>query len=174
MPILIESLICAFLYHVSSDQQRAKTLLTVKKFLPRIWEKNYLKKKLFFCFYCVNIKCNFEFTARGPSSVMKCTLFALRILKQINSTRGTIHVLSLGNTECSQVPSDICTEKFNLIKAQKDARVDYCKQILKKCSNACKSVQIMKENTLKNKAIFDDKLLFFIIRLQIQCPLYSI
>ena len=56
----------------------------------------------------------------------------------------------------------------NLTKAQKDARVDWCKQILKKCSSASKSVQIIKENTLKNnKATFDDKLLFFIIKLKI-------
>ena len=35
-------------------------------------------------------------------------------------------------------------------------------------SNACKSVLILKENTLKNnKPIFDDKLLLFIIRLKI-------
>ena len=56
----------------------------------------------------------------------------------------------------------------NLTKAQKDARVDWCKQMLKKCSNACRSVHIVKENTLKNnKAIFHDKLLFFVIRLKI-------
>ena len=55
-----------------------------------------------------------------------------------------------------------------LTKAQKDGRVDWCKQMLKKCSNAYKSVYIIKDNTLKNnKAIFDDKLLFFIIRLKI-------
>ena len=55
-----------------------------------------------------------------------------------------------------------------MTKAQKDARVDWCKQILKKCSSASKSVQIIKENTLKNnKATFDDKLLFFIIKLKI-------
>ena len=30
------------------------------------------------------------------------------------STRGTIHILSLGNTECSHVPSDICTRKFDI------------------------------------------------------------
>ena len=28
-------------------------------------------------------------------------------------TRGTIYILSLGNTECSQVPSDICTGMFD-------------------------------------------------------------
>ena len=64
----------------------------------------------------------------------------------------------------------ICSRwiSHNLTKAQKDARVDWCKQMLKKCSNACESIWIIKENTLKNnKAIFDDKLLFFIIRLKI-------
>ena len=35
-------------------------------------------------------------------------------------------------------------------------------------SNACNSIYIIKENTLKNnKAILDDKLLFFVIRLKI-------
>ena len=49
-----------------------------------------------------------------------------------------------------------CWIPHNLTKTQKDARVDWCKQILKKCSN-------IKENTLRNnKAIFHDKLLFFI------------
>ena len=32
-----------------------------------------------------------------------------------NSMRGTIYTLSLGNTECSQVPSDICTGKFDVL-----------------------------------------------------------
>ena len=41
-------------------------------------------------------------------------------------------------------------------------------KMLSHSSNACKSVYIIKENTLKNnKAIFYDKLLFFIIRLKI-------
>ena len=29
-------------------------------------------------------------------------------------TRGTIYILSLGYTECSQVPFDICTGKFDI------------------------------------------------------------
>ena len=33
---------------------------------------------------------------------------------QIDYTRGTIYILSFGNTECFQVPSDICTEKFEI------------------------------------------------------------
>ena len=29
-------------------------------------------------------------------------------------TRDTIYILSLGNTKCSQVPSNVCTGKFKI------------------------------------------------------------
>ena len=42
----------------------------------------------------------------------------------------------------------------NLTKVQKDARVDWCKQMLKKFSHACKSVWFIKKNTLKKIKLF--------------------